>query len=94
MFLFGMNTNNTFILLILTATFGITALFALITLPVEFDASKRALAYLDNSGLTQGAEHDGARQALWWAAMTYVVNALSSLAAFLYFLLRLLGSRD
>ena len=81
-------------LLILTATFGVTTLFALVTLPVEFDASKRALAYLDNTGLTQGVEYDGARKALWWAAMTYVVNALSSLAAFLYFLLRFLGSRD
>lgn len=93
-FFFGMNSNNTFMLLILTATFGVTSLFALVTLPVEFDASKRALAYLDNTGLTQGVEYDGARKALWWAAMTYVVNALSSLAAFLYFLLRFLGSRD
>lgn len=94
LFFMGMGTNNTLVLLLLTITFGITCLFALVTLPVEFDASKRALAYLDNTGITRGAEYDGARKALWWAAMTYVVSALSSLAAFLYFLLRFLGARD
>ncbi len=93
-FFMGMGVNNSFVLLILTVSFGITCLFSLVTLPVEFDASKRALAYLDDTGITHGAEYDGARKALWWAAMTYVVNALSSLAAFLYFLLRFLGSRD
>jgi hypothetical protein len=80
--------------LILTISFGITALFALVTLPVEFDASRRALAYLDSTGMTHGAEYEGARKALWWAAMTYVVSALGALAAFLYFLLRFMGSRD
>lgn len=77
---------------ILCLTFGATALFSLITLPVEFDASKRALAWLDETGVTQGAEYDGAKDALWWAAMTYVSNALASLAMFLFFLLRFLGS--
>jgi Zn-dependent membrane protease YugP len=77
---------------ILAATFGATALFSLVTLPVEFDASKRALAWLDNANVTQGAEYDGAKEALWWAAMTYVTQALSSLAMFLYFLLRALSS--
>lgn len=72
---------------ILTVTFGVTALFSLVTLPVEFDASKRALAWLDNSGVTVGAEYDGAKDALWWAAMTYVAAALSALVMFLYFLL-------
>ncbi len=77
---------------ILAATFGATALFALVTLPVEFDASRRALAWLDNSGVTHGAEYDGAKDALWWAAMTYVSSALASLAMFLFFLLRFLNS--
>jgi len=78
----------------LVITFGMTALFSLITLPVEFDASKRALVWLDNTGTTQGAEYDGAKDALWWAAMTYVASALSALAMFLYFLMQFLASRQ
>lgn len=77
---------------ILAATFGATALFSLVTLPVEFDASRRALAWLDNTGVTHGAEYDGAKDALWWAAMTYVSQALASLAMFLYFFLAFLKS--
>lgn len=91
----GMNSGgggNIFLLLI-TITFGMTCLFALVTLPVEFDASKRALAYLEDTGITAGAEYDGARKSLWWAAMTYVVNALASLAVFLFFLFKYLNSR-
>jgi len=76
---------------VLAATFGVTALFSLITLPVEFDASKRALAWLDNTGITRGAEYEGAKDALWWAAMTYVASALSALVMFLYFLLMASG---
>ena len=78
---------------ILTLTFGATALFSLITLPVEFDASKRALAYLDASNITHGAEYDGAKNALWWAAMTYVSQALASLAMFMYFLFQTMNRR-
>ncbi|HMQ08155.1 MAG TPA: zinc metallopeptidase [Saprospiraceae bacterium] len=88
----GMGGNT--LLLILVATFGITALFSLVTLPVEFDASRRALAWLDNSGMTSGKEYDGAKDALWWAAMTYVSQALASLVVFLYFLLKFMGSRQ
>ena len=77
---------------ILAATFGVTALFSLVTLPVEFDASKRALAWLDETGTVKGAEYDGAKDALWWAAMTYVSSALMALAMFLFFALRMLGS--
>ena len=75
---------------ILAATFGATALFALVTLPVEFDASRRALVWLDDTGVTKDAEYDGAKDALWWAAMTYVSAALASLAMFLFFFLRFL----
>lgn len=87
----GMISSQLF-LGILTATFGVTALFSLITLPVEFDASRRALVWLDNSGVTRGAEYEGAKDALWWAAMTYVSQALASLAMFLFFLLRFLNN--
>ncbi|MCL4116281.1 UNVERIFIED_CONTAM: hypothetical protein GTU68_057085 [Idotea baltica] len=78
-------------LLLLVITFGMTALFSLITLPVEFDASRRALVWLDDTGTTQGAEYDGAKDALWWAAMTYVASALSALVMFLYFAMQLIG---
>ncbi|MCZ2102122.1 MAG: zinc metallopeptidase [Chitinophagales bacterium] len=81
-------------MLILVGTFGATALFSLVTLPVEFDASNRALAWLDDSGYLQGAEHDGAKDALWWAAMTYVVSALGALVTFLYLLLRFMGNSN
>ena len=93
LFMFGMASGivgNT-IMLFLVATFGMTALFSLVTLPVEFDASKRALAWLDSSGVAVGEEYDGAKDALWWAAMTYVSKALASLVLFLYFLLSFLG---
>ena len=79
------------LMMILAATFGATALFSMITLPVEFDASKRALAWLDNTGITRGSEYDGAKDALWWAAMTYVAQALSALVMFLYFLISAMG---
>jgi len=79
------------LLIVLTVTFGITALFATVTLPVEFDASRRALNWLDDTGNTHGAEYDGAKDALWWAAMTYVSSALASLVVFMYFLLQFAG---
>ena len=88
----GAGIGGNLLLLILTVTFGITALFSLVTLPVEFDASKRALLWLDESGMTHGAEYDGAKDALWWAAMTYVSQALASLVVFMYFLLQFLGN--
>lgn len=87
MFGVGTGIGGNIMLLVLTATFGMTALFSLVTLPVEFDASKRALVWLDNTGITQGLEYDGAKDALWWAAMTYVAQALGALVMFLYFLL-------
>lgn len=80
------------LLLITAVVFGITALFSFITLPVEFDASRRALAWLNESGMTRGEEYNGAKDALWWAAMTYVVAALSALVMVVYLLLRYLGA--
>jgi len=78
--------HNKILLIIALGVFGITTLFSLITLPVEFDASKRALVWLDGSGFARGAEYDGAKDALTWAAMTYVVAALASLATLMYYI--------
>ena len=68
------------------ALFAMTTLFAFITLPVEFDASRRALVWLEGTRMTNQKEHDMAKDALKWAAMTYVVAALASLATLLYYL--------
>ena len=81
---FGGGGNQT-ILLIGIALFAITTLFSLITLPVEFDASNRALKWLDNANIMSGEEHAGAKDALKWAAMTYVIAAVSSVVMLLYY---------
>jgi Zn-dependent membrane protease YugP len=73
--------------------FGAITLFSFITLPVEFDASKRALAWLDSSSVATELEHDNAKNALFWAAMTYVVAAVSSLATLMYYVMIYLGGR-
>lgn len=65
--------------------FSLTTLFSFVTLPVEFDASRRALAWMDQRGVVTVQEHAMAKDALWWAAMTYVVAALASLATLLYY---------
>jgi uncharacterized protein len=75
-------------LLIFIVLQGAIALFSLITLPVEIDASRRALAWLDNSRLTQSYEHEEAKDALKWAAYTYVVAALGAIATLLYYIWR------
>ena len=75
------------------ALFGVTTLFSIVTLPVEFDASKRALVWLERSGLAASMEHEKAKNALFWAAMTYVVAAIGSLATLAYYVMMLLGSR-
>lgn len=67
------------------ALFALTTLFAFVTLPVEFNASNRALAWLEGTGMLSGMEHEHAKDALRWAARTYVVAALSSLAYLLYY---------
>lgn len=98
LFMFGLAGIGFFkspiLLIIALVAFGITALFSLVTLPVEFDASKRALVWLDGSGFARGAEYDGAKDALTWAAMTYVSAALAALVQFIYLLFALLGNRD
>ncbi len=75
--------------------FAVTTAFTFITLPVEYDASNRALAWLESSsGMLTREEHDGAKDALKWAARTYLVSALGSLATLVYFVLQYMGSRD
>lgn len=81
-------------LLIIIILQSAITLFSVITLPVEIDASNRALAWLDQSGLTRGAEHEGAKIALNWAGRTYIVAALASLTTLLYYIMRYMGSRD
>ena len=74
--------------------FALTTIFSFVTLPVEFDASDRAIAWLTNKGITISQETETAKSALKWAASTYVVAALSSLATLLYYASMLLGRRD
>lgn len=90
---FSANLWNQMLLAIIVLQSAIT-LFTVITLPVEIDASNRALAWLNGSGLTQGAEHEGAKTALKWAGRTYIVAALASLTTLLYYIMRYAGSRD
>lgn len=68
--------------------------FSFITLPVEYDASNRALAWLKNKNMLGQEEYSGAEDALKWAARTYVVAAVGSLVTLLYFAMRVFGSRD
>lgn len=88
-------SHNYLLLQIGVGALAVTTIFTFITLPVEFDASKRALAWLDTANVTHSREeHDGAKDALKWAAMTYVVAALSALVTLLYYASLLLGRRD
>lgn len=75
------------------ALFALTTLFTFVTLPVEFDASRRALAWIQDRGVVNQREYGFAKDALWWAAMTYVVAALGSLATLLYYASLLMGGR-
>jgi uncharacterized protein len=92
----GMLLVNTFPALLIAGIvlFGFTTLFSFVTLPVEINASQRALAWLSNAGITSSMNHDKAQNALKWAATTYVVAALGSLATLLYYIMIFTGSRD
>ncbi|RYD19384.1 MAG: zinc metallopeptidase [Verrucomicrobiaceae bacterium] len=74
--------------------FAVTTLFAFVTLPVEFDASRRALVWMEQSGIASSIEHDRAKNALFWAAMTYTAAAIGSLAQLLYFIMMAMGRRE
>jgi uncharacterized protein len=82
------------VLLIGIVLFGLTTLFSFITLPVEINASSRALAWLENGGITSMESHEKAKDALQWAAYTYIVAALGSLATLLYYIALFNGRRD
>ncbi len=86
--------SSTTVLLIGIIFFAVTTLFTLVTLPVEFDASNRALAWLRTQNLTPGELQDASEDALKWAARTYVVAALASLAQLAYFIMIFMGRRD
>ena len=92
----GILTINVFPQLMLAGIilFALTTLFSFITLPVEIDASRRALAWLDEAGITDYTTHDQARDALKAAAYTYVVAALGSLATLVYYVMIFLGRRE
>lgn len=73
--------------------FGLTTLFSFITLPVEFDASRRALAWIKGTHFMADEDYGKAKDGLWWAAMTYVVAALASLATLAYYIMIFMGRR-
>ena len=87
-------SGNSTMLLVGIALFAITVLFSLITLPVEFDASRRALAWLNNSNVTNSQEYPKAKNALTWAAMTYVVAALAAVVTLVQYIMIYMGSRN
>lgn len=88
----AMSGNKT-ILTVGVVLFAITTLFAFVTLPVEYDASNRALKWLKTTGTVTAEEYEGAEDSLKWAARTYVVAALGSLAQLIYFASLLSGNR-
>ena len=87
-------TKNPTVLLIGIIVMSVTVLFTLITLPVEFDASKRALAWLNNTNITNAEEYPKAKDALKWAATTYVVAALAAVVTLIQYIMIYLGSRN
>lgn len=86
-------TGNTYVLWIGVTLYAMTTLFSLVTLPVEIDASRRAIKWLDSRGFTDANTHHDAVDALRAAAYTYVVAALGSLATLFYYILMLLNNR-
>ncbi|TMI95262.1 MAG: zinc metallopeptidase [Bacteroidetes bacterium] len=86
--------GNPTLLLIGIILMSITVLFTLITLPVEFDASRRALNWLNHTNVTNSFEYPKAKDALRWAAMTYVVAALAAVVTLAQYILLYTGSRD
>lgn len=97
-FLGGALLSNLFpvkmLLLVIVIAYGIIALFSIVTLPVEFDASKRALAWIERSGTATREEYERSKSALNLAASTYVVAALGAIVTLIYYLLSFLGAND
>ena len=88
------STGNRTVLLVGVVMFALATLFSFVTLPVEFDASNRALAWMESKNMVTQIEHDGAKDALWWAAMTYVAAAMGMLAQLLYYVSMHSGRRN
>ncbi len=82
------------VIMVIIASQAVITAFTLVTLPVEYDASNRALAWLKTSGLSTGQEMNQAQDALKWAARTYLVAALAALTQLAYWVMVLMGSRD
>lgn len=93
-FMFYSAFPTNLVLMVIIGAYTVFTLFSFVTLPVEFDASKRALAWIDQNGIVTSSEHDQAKDALKWAAMTYVVAAIGSLVTLLYYISLFLGNRD
>lgn len=87
-------SGNPTVLLIGIILMAVTVIFTLVTLPVEFDASKRALAWLETTNATNTTEYPLAKDALKWAATTYVVAALAAVVTLIQYIMLYLGSRD
>jgi Zn-dependent membrane protease YugP len=83
----GFGGGNQTLLLIGIILFAVTTAFSLVTLPVEFDASNRALQWLQKANITRPVEQEKAKDALKWAALTYVVSALASVAMLLQYIM-------
>ncbi|MFM9945090.1 MAG: zinc metallopeptidase [Bacteroidia bacterium] len=88
------STQNPTVLMVGIVLFALTTLFSFVTLPVEFDASRRALAWIQDKNMATAAEYEMSKDALKWAALTYVVAAIGSLATLLYYISMLSGSRS
>lgn len=85
--------GNGALIWVIVVCLAVTTAFAIVTLPVEFDASRRAMVWLQSSGLANSMEQDRAKNALFWAAMTYVAGAVGSAAMLLYYLMQVMGAR-
>jgi uncharacterized protein len=88
------SSGNSTLLLVGIGLFALSVLFSIITLPVEFDASRRALAWLQQTNVTTATEYPKAKNALTWAAMTYVVAALAAVVTLVQYVLIYMGGRD
>jgi Zn-dependent membrane protease YugP len=87
------STNRMTVLIIGLCLFAMSTLFTFVTLPVEFDASNRALAWMDKHNMVTQEEYGGAKDALKWAARTYIVAAIGSLGTLLFYVFRVMGQR-
>ena len=92
---FGLNMFGTSTaLLVIIACYTVFTLFSFVTLPVEYDASNRALAWIEERNIVNASEHDMAKDALNAAAQTYLIAALGSLATLLYYVMMFMGTGD